>query len=184
MYNLEILERDIKNIKINISEEDVLSFLKIRKRWPVKYLTNQPSIEIIDNLGNNDFGNSLFFDSEGYLIYDKWLEIYNLGYTTIMSNVLDLHKDLRNLQKYLNNSFGKRMNGNFYFSKGGQLPSFILHNHEYDVIVKQIYGTGHWILNNNELVLQEQNTLVIPAQSNHQVYKITDKKLSLTINLM
>lgn len=184
MLTLESLNKDIRNMKINISEEDVLYFLQIRKRWPVKYYSNQPTIEIIDNLGNNISGNSLFFDSEGYLIYDKWLEFYNLGYTTIMSNVLDLHKDLRNLDKYLNNSFGKRMNANFYFSKGGQLPSFILHNHEYDVIVKQIYGTGYWVLNNNELVLQEQDTLVIPKQSNHQVYKITDKKLSLTINLM
>ena len=182
MLDLNNLSNEIGKMNFHIDEYEIFKFLQIKKRWPIHYNDGQPTIEIIDNIGNQS--NKGFFNADSYFDFNKWLEIYNLGYTTIMSNILDLHQDLRNLQKYLNNSFGKRMNGNFYFSKGGQLPSFILHNHEYDVIVKQIYGTGHWILNNNELVLQEQNTLVIPARSNHQVYKITDKKLSLTINLM
>lgn len=183
MLDLKILNKNIKNTKINISEKDVFSFLQIRKRWPMIYSSNQPTIELIDNLGNNISGNSLFFDSEGYLIFNNWLKFYELGYTTIISNVLDLHQDLRKLDDYLSKNFGKRINANFYFSKGGQVPSFSLHNHNYTVIVKQIYGTGHWVLENNKLILENQDTLIIPTRCNHKVYKITDKKLSLTINL-
>ena len=175
------LKEIIKNIKIVLEEEDLLNFLKIEKRWPVKYSWNQPSVEIIDNLGN--LQNNFIFNYNGYLDFNYWFEMYSLGYTTIISNVLDLNEDLRNLQKIIKIKTGMKINGNFYFSKTGQNPSFDEHTHPYDVIVKQIYGSAHWRVNNEEFILNPQESILIKKNTKHQVFFQKEKKLSLTLNI-
>ena len=181
MLNIDELSKEIKNFDINLSEEDLLNLLRNRKRWPSRYPWGQPSIEVIDNLNKGtDLG---FFTSDNYIDFDKWHQSYEKGFTSILSNVLDLNNELRQLNKFLNNKIGKDINANFYFSKGGQAPSFLSHSHEYPVIVKQIYGTGYWRINNEELTLKPKEIIVLPINCSHQVYKVVDKKLSLTINI-
>ena len=181
ILNINEIAEEIKNFDIVLSEEDILNFVKNRKRWPIRYPWGQPSIEIIDNLHTGT--NSGLFNSDNYIDFDKWYQSYEKGFTSILSNILDLSDDLRKLNLYLNKKIGKDMNANFYFSKGGQAPSFLAHSHQYPVIIKQIYGTGYWKVNNEELTLQPKEIIILPIKCSHHVYKVVDKKLSLTINI-
>lgn len=179
--NLIELEKIVKSINIDLSEKNILDYLKIRKRWPFRYPWGQTSVEVICENQNLESRN--FFDIEGYLTYDKWFKFYNLGFTTIISNVLDLNKDLRNLNEKLTDYTGLVINGNFYFSKPGKITSFKKHNHNYDVIVKQIYGVSQWIINDTTIFLEPNNTCIIPKNVYHEVINKNENKLSLTINL-
>ena len=98
MEDLLKLKQIIDSIPINLNEKDIINFLKIKKRWPYKYPWGQPSVEIIPNQITNT-QNSLFYDIDGYLNFDRWQYFYKLGFTTIISNVLDLNDDLRFLEK-------------------------------------------------------------------------------------
>ena len=104
------LAHDIEEFDININEDELMSLMKIKRRWPFRYPWDQPSVEIINNLGNtwSPFYNEAGFD------YDDWRWRYNKGFTTILSNVLDLTEELRNLDSMLNAKIGNPVNGNFY----------------------------------------------------------------------
>lgn len=171
----------ISNFKINLEEKDILNFLKIEKRWPYRYPWGQPSIEIISNLG--EMRSDYLFKANGYLDYKKWYEMYELGYTTIISNVLDLTEELRNIKENIKINIGSEINGNFYFSKPGQKPSFDEHTHNYDVIVKQIYGKTFWKLNGEQFILNPQESFWIQKEAKHEVISKEEKKLSLTLNV-
>ena len=180
---LDNLTQYINDVEINLKEEDVLNLLQIEKRWPIYYPGHfsQPSVEIINNFGSNS--NLDMFNQQGYLDYIKWKHLYDLGYTTIISNILDLNKNLRDLNNYIQSKLGSKINGNFYFSKPGQLPSFGLHSHKYDVIVKQIYGDSEWINGEKKITLRPQKAISIPAKTAHKVITKHNKKLSLTLNM-
>ena len=180
MMKLNDLAKQIENIKINITEDQVLDYLKIKYRWPFKYSWDQNSVEVINNLGK---GRTRFFDGHGYLLYDEWLKYYDLGYTSIISNVMNLNKDLRELQTLIVKTVGSHANGNFYFSKPGQKPSFDKHRHDYPVIVKQIYGGSTWIIDKKRIILNPQQTLLIDSHTEHEVVTKENKKLSLTLNI-
>jgi len=180
---LKNLSKLIESYNIHFTENLILDLLKIEKRWPIKYPWGQPSIEIINNFQNNiSIG---FFKDNGYLNYDKWKEYYDFGYTSIISNVFDLNEDLRKLHNDLKKNVGSEINANFYLSKGNSKnkPSFAAHFHPYDVIVKQIYGSSHWNIDNKKTILSKNNVLIIPKNTNHEVFMIKEPKLSLTINL-
>jgi mannose-6-phosphate isomerase-like protein (cupin superfamily) len=170
----------IGNIEIKITEKEVLSFLKIIKRWPLNYPWGQSSVEIINNYNNNI---NTFFNSDGFLNYDEWYKYYNKGYTTILSDVLDLNDQLRKINMDLKYKIGNEVNANLYFSKSKQLASFKPHSHSYPVIVKQIYGQCHWKINNKKVTINPQDTFYIPAETIHSVESSKEKRLSLTINL-
>jgi hypothetical protein len=173
----------IENTKVNLCENDILNFLQIQKRWPIQYPSSQATIQIINQLG---FPNADFFENtrDGvFLNYEKWLYFYNLGFTSIISNVLDLTKELRLLQKTLVDEIGLKICGNFYFGKPGRKASFNKHSHSYDVIVKQIYGKSKWILDNQEIYLYPNQVLYVPKGTEHAVIEKTEKKLSLTLNI-
>jgi len=179
--DLEILEILIKDSKIILTEKNIFNFLKISKRWPFRYPWNQPSVEIITN--NEELNSDLFFDVTGYLNFDRWKQFYDLGFTTIISNVLDLNEDLRILNDKLTKATGLKINGNFYFSKPGQRVSWGDHTHTYDVIAKQIYGTSDWVVGGKEILLSPQETVIIPKETYHKVTTMKHSKLSLTINI-
>src|SRR6056300_329063 len=120
MIDLIKLENIIKNHTINLKEEDVLNFLKIKHRWPFRYLGGQPSVEIIAEDGSSV--SAVFFQLDSYLNYEKWKHFYDLGFTTIISNTFDLNDELRNLNKKLTDETGLILNCNMYFSKPGKLP--------------------------------------------------------------
>jgi|TARA_S200002703_G_scaffold130061_1_gene117280 mannose-6-phosphate isomerase-like protein (cupin superfamily) len=181
MIDLTKLQNIVDSTNINLTESDVLNFLKNRKRWPFKYPWNQPTVEILSNAGN--LQSDYLFDADSYLNFSKWEELYNLGYTSVVSNILDLSDDLRILQKKLFLETGLNITANFYFSKPGQQASFDAHKHSYDVIVKQIYGESTWSINNKVFILQSQKSCIVPKNSLHQVLDKNVKKLSLTINI-
>jgi mannose-6-phosphate isomerase-like protein (cupin superfamily) len=179
---LNNLKEIIKNTNINISEEDIFNFLKIKYRWPYLYSWRQSSVEFIDFNGNNYKED--IYTVDGYLDFNSWLIKYNLGFTSIISNVLDLNNELRNLQEKLFLETGKKVNANFYVNVGSsKKPSFDHHNHPYDVIVKQLYGETTWKLEEEIIKVKKDDTLIIPKLTNHSVVLNNSKKLSLTINL-
>jgi len=171
----------VEETDINITEEELLNLLRIEKRWPINYLHNQPSVEIISNLGH---GKNHFFKIDGYLDFNKWFEFYKLGFTSIISNVLDLNESLRNLKILIEKELGSPINGNFYFSLPGKKASFDLHSHEYDVIVKQIYGDSEWIIGDKKFILKSKKVVYIPLHTEHAVISKDKKKLSLTLNII
>tara|TARA_R100001460_G_scaffold47704_3_gene85520 strand:+ start:484 stop:1032 length:549 start_codon:yes stop_codon:yes gene_type:complete len=181
MIDLNKLEAIVKESKINLCEEDILNFLKIRHRWPFRYSQGIPSVEILCN--NAYLESRSFFDIDNYLNYEKWKYYYDLGFTTIISNTLDLTEELRDLNKKLTANTGLRMWCNMYFSDVGQTPSFPYHKHSYDVIVKQIYGTAEWKVDDKYFTLKPNDTCIIPKNVLHQVLTKNNKKLSLTINI-
>jgi len=181
MNFLQELETIIKKTDVDFKEQDLLDLLKIEKRWPHRYPWGQASVEILTNTAALE--SVLFFNLKGYLNYEEWKKFYDLGFTTIISNVFDLTNQLRSLNKTLTNKSGLMINGNFYFSKPGQIPSFPYHKHDYDVIVKQIYGEALWKVENKEFILKPKDTCIIPKNTYHQVLSKNENKLSLTINI-
>ena len=178
---LKSILQALEDVKVVLTEQELLNLLKIRKRWPKFYpVSNTPSIEVINITG---LKSSAFFSEDGYLDYNKWFEYYQLGYTTIISNVLDLTEDLRNFSKVLMKEIGFIPHSNFYFSRPGKRASFPSHSHPYDVFVKQIYGNAKWKVDEKIFDLKSQESLVIPANTMHSVIEKHVKKLSLTINV-
>jgi hypothetical protein len=177
------LSKFIESFEIPINEEKILNLLQIERRWPLRYPWNQCSVEVINNFGNNcTFG---FFKENGFLNYDAWYEYYSFGYSTIISNILDLTPELRKLGLFLKKNVGSEINANFYLTKGNSnnKPSFSEHSHNYDVIVKQIYGSAYWKVDNKEILLKKDNVLIVNKNITHEVYKVNEPKLSLTINM-
>ena len=122
-----------------------LKNLLIERRFPHQFHTQSPSIEVINSYDGESQQKGMF-DSEGYLEYFKILDYYEKGHTIIMSNVFDLTEELRLLEGAISDSFAfYPVYGNFYMSKDGR-GGFKSHDHPlYDVYVKQIYGTSHWV---------------------------------------
>ena len=179
---LNILKKIVEENIINISEENLFDFLKINYRWPYFYPWKQSSVEFIDFNGNSYKDD--IFTVDGYLDFNNWLIKYNLGFTSIISNVLDLNNQLRNLQEKLYLETGKKVNANFYVNLGSnKKPSFNHHNHPYNVIVKQLYGKTTWKIGEEIIEVKKDDTLIIPKLTNHSVILNNSKRLSLTINI-
>tara|TARA_B100000287_G_C20514086_1_gene734238 strand:- start:140 stop:682 length:543 start_codon:yes stop_codon:yes gene_type:complete len=161
---------------ITLTEEGILDLLQIKHRWPER------SIEVINQCGNtsNDF-----FNVRGYLYYERWKRLYDLGFTTLLSNVMDLTAEFRSLDDKLYEYKGSETNANLYLSKGTTIkrPSFDPHHHEYHVIVRPIYGTCIWEINGHKQEVNEQDVIIIPAGTEHSVIESEEPRLSLTLNL-
>ena len=176
MKYLETAASIIGEHEINLTEEDILDLLQIKYRWP------EVALEVINQCGNTSNG---FFDSRKFLIYDKWKRLYDLGFTTLLNNVMDLTAELRALDDKLFEFKGSETNANFYLSAGTKVkrPSFDPHHHEYDVIVKPIYGTCLWKINGQIEKVSPEGGLIIPAGTQHSVCSNEEPRLSLTINM-
>ena len=173
----------VSKSKINLNENDILEFLKNEKRWPPHYPNSQPSVEVITELNTKTMDFYKVKRDGTYLDYNNWFEYYNNGFTTIISNVLDLNSDLRSLRDKINNEIGLNICGNFYFSKPGRKASFNLHKHTYDVIAKQIYCESKWKIGDKEFLLEKNNTCFVPKNTEHAVLEKNVNKLSLTLNI-
>lgn len=187
MYNyteiINELSYFLKNYKINITEDDIFNLLKITNRWPYQYHHGCPSVEIICEWMSNY--RDEFYDLSGKFNFERWKKKYDDGFTTILSDVLDLNEELRFLQNKLSEISGKSTQANFYFSKGTDKHrvSFNHHNHDYDVFVKIIYGKCKFKLDQEYFDCKSGDVIYIPSGTYHSVVECTDKKLSLTINL-
>ena len=173
--------RDMVNAHpIHVDEKDVLELLQIKRRFLKEFPWGQPTVEVIGQ--HRMIAN--FFDTEGVFLYDEWKKHYDAGFTTIITNVLDLTSELRDLDKKIFSYVGRHINGNFYFTKGStkNRVSFDLHNHEHHVIVKPIYGKSSWICGGRDFVCDKE-AFIIDKEEFHCVYKCTEPKLSLTLSL-
>ena len=179
------LQNKISLHEIDIDEEQLFDLLKIKSRWPFVYPnTELKSVEIITETGAQT---SNFFDVNRrgiFLNFARWHSYYERGFTTIVSNVFDLTKDLRNLEKDLIDVTGNECLGNFYASRPGRKPSFDKHTHDYNVLVKQIYGSAMWLVGDQTFKLRPQQCIHIPENTPHAVLDSDEKRLSLTINVM
>ena len=174
----------LEEYTLHIEEKDVLNFWKMRRRFPHQFHTQGPSIEVINSYDGESQHKGMF-DSEGYLEYFKILDYYKKGHTIIMSNVFDLTEELRMLEGAISDSFAFfPVYGNFYMSKEGK-GGFKSHDHQYDVYVKQIYGTSHWVLGETENITANSGDVIyIPKHTKHFVDNTDGPRLSLTINMI
>ena len=176
MKYLETAASIIGDHEITLTEEGILDLLQIKYRFP------EAALEVINQCGNTSNG---FFDSRKFIIYDRWKRLYDLGFTTLLNNVMDLTAELRALDDKLFEFKGSETNANFYLSAGTKVkrPSFDPHHHDYDVIVKPIYGTCLWRINGQVEQVSPEGVLIIPAGTQHSVCSNEEPRLSLTINM-
>ena len=176
MPYLEGAAQIIKDHEITLDEDGILDLLQIKYRWP------EPALEVINQCQKKSNG---FFDSRGFVYYEKWKRLYDLGFTSLLSNIMDLTAELRSLDDKLYEYKGSETNANMYLSAGTKKhrASFDPHNHDYHVIVKQIYGTCTWIINGKSQEANPSDVLIIPAGTMHSVAENKEPRLSLTMNL-
>ena len=176
MPYLEGAAQIIKEHEITLDEDGILDLLQIKYRWP------EPALEVINQCQKKSNG---FFDSRGYIYYDRWKRLYDLGFTSLLSNIMDLTSELRSLDDKLYDYKGSETNANIYLSAGTikHRASFDPHNHDYHVIVKPIYGTCTWLINGKSQEVDPSDVLIIPAGTMHAVVENKEPRLSLTMNL-
>ena len=170
----------LQNLTVNITEDNILERLLDRKRWPKHYLSGQPSIEAILEDGTK---HQNFFDNDGYLLSEKCIECYEEGHTLILSAIGGISKDVWIIQQLLNTQFQTDININIYMGNGKKSISFDKHQHDYSVIVKNIYGESTWMIDGEEKKLKDQNVIWFEKNTDHQVLEILSPKLSLTCNI-
>jgi hypothetical protein len=156
--------------------------LNDRYRWPLFYRNdpNFPTIERIDDDGNKVQD---FFYKDGFVQTEKLIDFYQQGYTVILSGVQYLLNDIQIISSRLSNTFKKEIDANCYFSKGNKIVSFPKHNHEYPVIVKNVFGSSVWEIKGQEQFLEKNNVFFIDKTIDHHVKEIIEIKCSLTFNL-
>ena len=176
MPYLEGAAQIIKEHEITLDEDGILDLLQIKYRWP------EPALEVINQCQKKSDG---FFDSRGYVYYEKWKRLYDLGFTSLLSNIMDLTAELRSLDDKLFEYKGSETNANMYLSAGTtkHRASFDPHNHDYHVIVKPIYGTCTWVINRKSQEVDPSDVLIIRAGTMHSVVENKEPRLSLTMNL-
>ena len=172
----------LKELKVSITESEILDRLLDRLRWPKTYsLYDMPSVEAINEDGSK---HQSFFNDDNYLNSMNCIQCYEEGYTLILSNVGGLCKDLWLIQEILSDNFKRFIDCNLYFGNGKKSVSFKKHRHEYPVIVKNLYGSSKWIINDKEIVLNDQNAIWFDKETDHQVIEINEPKASLTCNIV
>jgi len=200
--NNDILElyNIVDDCEINISEDEILNLLQIEHRWPFRYFGDienpRPSkpeifgfdcpIQCLTHRGRVNF--TEFYDREGKFIFDEWKKLYDLGFTFMLSDVLDLTPELRNLRRKLKDYTGRTMRANFYLTNGESqnirsIHSWPPHDHHYSVAVKIVYGTTKWVVGDEIKEFSSGETILIPEGTTHTVVECPGKRLSLTVNL-
>lgn len=178
----DIVEK-IKPLKIDVSIDYIFDRLQDRFRWPLEYpYIRCPSVEFIQQDGNKFNSQELF--PEGYLDSNKALHLFHSGYTMLLSNIGTLHPSIRKLYQILSEHYQKHTHINMYIGTGKSSVSFLPHQHEYDVIVKNVCGESKWIIGNKEETLKDNEVLFIPKFTEHCVYEIREYKCSLTCNIL
>jgi len=175
------LIQQLKSQEMSITEDTILERLLDPLRWPkILPFYNQPSVEAIMEDGSK---HQNFFDQNDLLKSFDCIKCYEEGHALILSNIGSLCKDIWLIQQILNQTYKKHINCNLYFGNGKKSVSFNKHNHEYPVIVKNIYGKSKWIIDEKEVILKDQDVIWFDKNIDHQVVEISDAKLSLTCNI-
>ena len=166
----------VRTHEVNISEDRIFDLMQIRHRWP------KGSVEVINQLARSS---DRFYCSDNFLIFNEWKKLYDLGFTSILCNVLDLTKELRDLDEKMLAVKGSYTNANIYISAGTQehRPSFPLHTHDYHVVVKGLYGQTVWQVEDKILTLNPGEVFMIPVETPHAVINSPSPRLTLTLNV-
>ena len=178
----------LENHKLEITEDQILEFMQIRRRWPKKYLhTNDYGclelISYFSSLTHAVYRDDLF-DGGGYLDYYKFKRYYDNGFTFMLVDILDLMPELRAINDFFQDNFGTQVQGNFYINGNTTdgYASFESHDHNYDVFVKHIYGWSKWIIDGREVIVKAGDVVALPSGTMHKVVENSPQRLSLTIN--
>ena len=155
----------INDFSFNISEEHILESLKDPVRWRS---VTEPNCwgQNCDSTGDVEYINKVdgkcsegLYNQRGWLIYSQFLKKYNEGYTFILSNVQRLNRELRTFTNIIEDKLGSEIFINCYFSKGLQKPSFEPHTDIENIAIKNLYGVSHWVLNEQNFILGNQDCL-------------------------
>jgi len=173
---LYTLSEIIGNHTISLDEEKVLDLLQIRYRWP------RGVVETINACGR---GSVEFYTNDGYLDFIKWKHLYDLGFTSHITDIMDVTSELRELDDKIFAVKGSRTVSNFYIGKGNtnSRVSFPPHSHEYHVIIKPIYGVCTWLIGDAVQKIGPGDIIVLPSNTQHAVLEAPEPRLSLTLNL-
>jgi hypothetical protein len=178
--SIDNLITNINSKKISLNENDIIERLIDRHRWPFKYHTGHPTLERIDDTGRKWQD---FYSEDGWPDIEKVLALYNQGYTFILSGVQSFNSEILEITKLISSHFNIYVNANMYIGKGLKSISFDKHWHDYSVIVKNVFGESGWIIDQKYLKLQNQDSIFIPAHTDHQVIEIFDVKATITFNI-
>jgi hypothetical protein len=185
--NFELLHKYINDIQVNISENDVLELLKMKRRWHYRtphrraYSSLNGSVQIIDENGKTRTEN--MYDLEGYLIFKNTKEFYDRGFTLIITDVMDCFPEFRSIVKKSFELVGIEPKGNFYFSSAkNKKASLDEHKDAYPIITKNIYGETLWTIDKNNVLLDKQNAIFLHTNVPHAVLENKSKRLSCTIS--
>lgn len=177
--DLEYLHRAaevVRNHEITLTQDKIFDLMKIRHRWP------HGSVEVINQLSRSS---DQFYDLDRFLIFDQWKKLYDLGFTSILCNVLDLTSELRELDEKLLMVKGSYTNANMYISNGTRehRVSFPLHTHDYHVVVKGLYGVTKWQIADKIVELHPGDVFMLPVETPHAVIDTPEPRLTLTLNV-
>lgn len=181
----------VDSLSIDFTEDDCLDILKIKKRWGLLnhaggnlfptgvYSSITPYVEMMNNIGEKSWHH--LYDIERFLDFDKFKHLYDEGYAFVITDMLDISEDFRNIYQYGLNILGATVHGNLYFSKGLQRPSYGNHTDLYDILIKNIYGESVFVIGQETKIIDKQQTLFIEKDIEHRVDSVNSKRLSLTI---
>ena len=166
----------VKNHNVSLTEDKIFDLMKIKHRWP------KGSVEVINQLARSS---DRFYCSDNFLIFDEWKKLYDLGFTSILCNVLDLTQELRDLDEKMLAIKGSYTNANIYLSNGTNehRVSFLLHKHDYHVVVKGIYGQSVWQIEDKIVTLNPGDVFMLPVDTPHAVVNTPHPRLTLTLNV-
>lgn len=166
----------VRSHDINITDEQLFDLMQIKHRWP------KGSVEVINQSARSS---DRFYCEDRFLIFKEWKRLYDMGFTSILCNVLDLTRELRDLDEKLLEVKGSYTNANLYFSNGTKehRVSFPQHKHDYHVVVKSIYGKTVWQVANKILTLNPGDVFILPVDTPHAVVDTPEPRLTLTINV-
>jgi hypothetical protein len=177
--NTEILEK-VAKVHVNLNFDSIIERLHDKYRWPIQYSDGLNSVEMINS---NQEKETNFYDEEGYIISQKVIDLYNEGYTFILSKCQYLFNDVKIISDILSEFYGFQIQSNIYFSKGIKSISFPTHSHSYDVLVKNVCGKSLWKIENKEEILESMDVFFLERKTKHEVIKIYEPKISITYNL-
>lgn len=173
---LSELGKIIEDHHISLTEEMMFDLLQIRYRW------SRGTVETINACGRVSMD---YYDNDGALDFSKWKKLYDLGFTSHMTDVMDVTSELRDLDNKLFAIRGSRTVSNFYMGRGNSNSrvSFPPHNHDYHVIIKPIYGVCTWLIGDEVHKVGPGDIITLPSRTIHAVLDAPEPRLSLTLNL-
>ena len=166
----------VENQSIHIDENIILDILQMKYRWPKGHVE---TINMCSMVSDD------YFDHRGYLCFEQWKHLYDQGFTSHLNNIMDIHVDLRDMNRRLLDVRGSETMGNLYISKGTteKRPSFFPHSHDYHVAVKTIYGKSKWMIGKEIVDVEPGTSLFIGAGTTHAVIESKEPRLSLSMNI-